>query len=80
MRAKYGVVDADIYNFDETGFRMGVICPRIVVTRADRRGRSKAVQPGNREWATAIVCINSEGEHPTFFSSTGRQPPRQLVY
>jgi hypothetical protein len=33
----------------------------MVVTRADRRGQSKAIQPGNREWATAIVCINGEG-------------------
>jgi len=33
----------------------------MVVTRADRRGRVKGVQPGNREWATAIVCINGEG-------------------
>lgn len=40
---------------------MGVICLGMVVTRADRRGRGKAVQPGNREWATAIVCVNSEG-------------------
>jgi DDE superfamily endonuclease/helix-turn-helix, Psq domain len=61
MRAKYGVLDCDFYNFDETGFMMGVICPAMVVTRADRRGRGKAVQPGNREWATAIACINSEG-------------------
>ena len=61
MRAKYGVLDCDFYNFDETGFMMGVICPGMVVTRADRRGRGKAVQPGNREWATAIVCINGEG-------------------
>jgi hypothetical protein len=61
MRAKYGVVDSDFYNFDETGFMMGQICPGMVVTRADRRGKSKAVQPGNREWATAIVAINGEG-------------------
>ena len=40
---------------------MGVICARMVVTRADRRGKGKAVQPGNREWATAIICINGEG-------------------
>ena len=40
---------------------MGVICPRMVVTRADRRSRGKAVQPSNREWATAIVCVNSKG-------------------
>jgi hypothetical protein len=61
MRAKYGILDYDFYNFDETGFMMGVICPAMVVTRADRRGRGKAVQPGNREWAIAIACINSEG-------------------
>jgi hypothetical protein len=61
MRAKYGIHDCDFYNFDETGFMMGVICASMVVTRADRRGRGKAVQPGNREWATAIECINGEG-------------------
>jgi hypothetical protein len=61
MRAKYSIQDCDFYNFDETGFMMGVICPSMVVTRADRRGRGKAVQPGNREWATAIVCVNSKG-------------------
>ncbi|KFY24886.1 hypothetical protein V493_04968 [Pseudogymnoascus sp. VKM F-4281 (FW-2241)] len=33
----------------------------MVVTRADRRGRAKGVQPGNREWATAIICVNGEG-------------------
>jgi transcriptional regulator with XRE-family HTH domain len=49
MRAKYGVLDCDFYNFDETGFMIGIICPVIVVTRADRRSRGKAVQPGNRE-------------------------------
>jgi hypothetical protein len=62
MRAKYGIQDCDFYNFDETGFMMGVICPGMIVTRADRRGRGKAVQPGNREWATAIVCVNGEGK------------------
>jgi hypothetical protein len=61
MRAKYGVLDCDFYNFDETGFMIGVICLGMVVIRADRRSRGKAVQPGNREWATAIACINSEG-------------------
>jgi hypothetical protein len=61
MQAKYGIQDGDFYNFDETGFMMGVISPAMVVTRADRRGRGKAVQPGNREWATAIACINAEG-------------------
>ena len=40
---------------------IGVICASMVVTRADRRGRGKAIQLGNREWATVITCINSEG-------------------
>ena len=61
MRAKYGVVDGDFYNFDETGFMMGMICPSMVVTRSDRRGKSKAIQPGNREWATVITCISGDG-------------------
>jgi hypothetical protein len=61
------VVDTDIYNFDETGFMMGVICPGMVVTRADRRGGVKTVQLGNREWTTAILCINGEGEDVPLF-------------
>jgi hypothetical protein len=61
MRAKYGIQERDFYNFDETGFMMGVICGSMVVTRADRRGRSKQLQPGNREWATAIECVASDG-------------------
>jgi hypothetical protein len=35
MRAKYGVLDYNFYNFDETSFMMGVICPVMVVTHAD---------------------------------------------
>jgi hypothetical protein len=48
--AKYGIVDADIYNFDETGFMMGVLSTAMVVTSSQRSGRAKAKQPGNREW------------------------------
>ena len=61
MRTKYGIQDCDFYNFDETGFMMGVICSSMVVTCADRRGRGKQLQPGNREWATAIECVSSDG-------------------
>ena len=43
MKAKYSILDCDLYNFDETGFMIGVICAAMVVTRADRRGRGKAV-------------------------------------
>ncbi|KAJ3453749.1 hypothetical protein MRS44_018381 [Fusarium solani] len=59
--AKYGITLADIYNFDEAGFMMGMIASEMVVTSADRRERPKSVQPGNREWATVIQAINAEG-------------------
>ena len=32
----------------------------MVFTRAYRQGRSKAIRPSNREWATAIICVNGE--------------------
>jgi hypothetical protein len=60
--AKYGIQSDDIWNFDETGFMMGVISSGIVVTSLERRGRLKSVQPGNREWVTAIQAINAEGQ------------------
>lgn len=59
--AKYGITLADIYNFDETGFMLGLIASGMVVTSAERRGRPKSAQPGNREWITVIQAINAEG-------------------
>ena len=59
---KYGIAKEDIYNMDETGFQMGVISTAKVICRADTRdSRAKAVQPGNREWATAIIAVNTSG-------------------
>ena len=46
---KYGIVDADIYNFDETRFMIGIISTVMVVTSSERAGRAKAKQPGNRK-------------------------------
>ena len=40
---------------------MGVIGGTIVVTGSERRGRRKKVQPGNREWSTAINSISGDG-------------------
>ena len=56
-----GVLECDIYNFDETGFQMGIASTAKVVTRSDRKNRPVVVQPGNREWVTVIECINSIG-------------------
>jgi hypothetical protein len=59
--AKYGIRSDDIWNFDETGFMMGIIQSGMVVTGTNRRGKPKSVQPGNREWITVIQAINAEG-------------------
>lgn len=59
--AKYGIQEEDIYNFDETGFQMGVITTAKVVTGSERAGKPVCVQPGNREWVTVIESISSCG-------------------
>jgi hypothetical protein len=52
--AKYGIDELDMWNFDETGFIMGVISSAIVVTTSNRQGRAKMRQSGNWEWGTVI--------------------------
>jgi len=60
--AKWGIQPEDIYNFDETGFQMGVITTAKVVTSVERsRTRPRSIQPGNRQWTTAIECIGATG-------------------
>lgn len=59
--AKYGIDVGDIYNFDETGFLMGMIASGMVIIGSERRAKPKSVQPGNREWITVIQAINAEG-------------------
>jgi hypothetical protein len=58
-RAKYGILNEDVYNFDEASFIIGKITTQLVVTGLERRGRPKAIQPGNREWTTVIQGINA---------------------
>ena len=62
MIAKYGILESDIYNFDETGFQMGVVRLERVVTGTDKRNRPKTIQPGNREWVTIIQGIGALGQ------------------
>jgi hypothetical protein len=40
---------------------IGKITTQLVVTASERRGRPKAVEPGNREWVTLIAAINAAG-------------------
>jgi hypothetical protein len=41
MKAKYGIVDEDMYNFDESGFLMGKILSQLVVTGLEKPGKRK---------------------------------------
>ncbi|ODQ69900.1 hypothetical protein LIPSTDRAFT_31401, partial [Lipomyces starkeyi NRRL Y-11557] len=60
--AKYGITENDIWNFDETGFAMGLISTAKVVTSTDRsESRPRMIQRGNREWVTIIEAISSRG-------------------
>jgi predicted HTH domain antitoxin len=58
---QHGIALEDIYNFDETGFTMGLVATAKVVTRAEMLSQPFLIQPGNREWVTSIECINSTG-------------------
>jgi hypothetical protein len=41
LRSKNGIQDEDIYNFNKTGFAMGLIATARVITRAEITGRPK---------------------------------------
>jgi hypothetical protein len=71
--AKYGVLEEDIFNFDETGFQMGVISTSKVITTSDRKGRPRTKQPGNRKWVTVIEAISAKGQAiPPFIIFDGK--------
>ena len=61
VKAKYGILDDDIYNFDKTGFMIGIIFPGMVVMTSEGCGKAKLSQPGNRKWATVIQGVNALG-------------------
>jgi hypothetical protein len=40
---KYGILEEDIYNFNETGFQMGVIATVKVVSGRERAGKAVVI-------------------------------------
>jgi hypothetical protein len=56
---KYSVIEEDIFNFDETGFQIGVISTSKVITTSDRKGRLKTKQLENQKWVTTIKAVNT---------------------
>ena len=43
IKAKYGITDDDSYNFNKTGFQIGVISSQVVITGTERRNQPKAI-------------------------------------
>ena len=58
---EYGISEDDIWNFDETGFAMGLCSTSKVITSIERSERPRRVIQGNREWVSIIECIGSRG-------------------
>jgi len=56
----YGIAQADVYNMDETGFRIGCLNGRIVITHASTKAVYLA-DPEVRDWVTTIETISASG-------------------
>jgi hypothetical protein len=62
MKAKYGTMDEDTWNFNESGFMMG-----------KKPGKQKKLQPGDREWITLVEGVSATGRSiPPFLIFTGK--------
>jgi hypothetical protein len=52
---------------------MGLIQSGIVIIGAERQGKLKSVQLGNRKWITVIQAISAKGQLiPPFIISAGQ--------
>ena len=53
-KQKWGIVDDNIYNFNETSFMIGKILLQLVIIGLEGYGKKKRIQLGNHKWVTAI--------------------------
>lgn len=58
---KYGITSEDIYNFDKSGYAIGINSIQIIITSAKYHGRRVILQPGNGECVSAIEYIGACG-------------------
>jgi DDE superfamily endonuclease/Tc5 transposase-like DNA-binding protein len=74
-----GILPDDIWNMDETGFRIGIGKDQLVVTR--KRRVTYLGSPSNRESATLIEYISATGNHlpPLIIMSGERHMSRWYV-
>lgn len=56
---KYAIKPADIYNFDETGFRIGIGRHQKIITR-DLKAKSYIKSSTNRDYVTVIETISAD--------------------
>lgn len=85
----YRILNADSYNFNKTGFIMGVAATLKVITSSNTIRRAIAIQLGNRKQVTAIKGINvTRFSIPPFLILAGKLhqaawyrclPPNQVI-
>jgi hypothetical protein len=61
----FGIDSDDIWNFDETGFRIGVGRDQLVITKQQRQ--LYLGHPTNRELVTAVEAVSAGGAHISLF-------------
>lgn len=73
----HGIHKDDIYNFDESGFRIGYCQNTMVVTSTERKQRPKALVSDSTQWTTVIAAINSQGwSVPPYILFSGKEMNR----
>lgn len=60
LRERYNVFDEDIWNFDETGFQIGVGKSQWIVT-SSRTKRHFLISDNNREYVSAVEAVSATG-------------------
>jgi hypothetical protein len=59
-KARLGIRDENVYNFDETGFRIDCQSARTVLVPIEMKTFYMA-DPGNRDLITSVECVSAEG-------------------
>jgi hypothetical protein len=61
-KEKWGILDDDVYNFDETGCQIGITAGgRVIIPETERHDFVN--DPDNRELVTSVECFSSTGYH-----------------
>jgi hypothetical protein len=58
---KYGILPDDLYNMNETGFRISCGRAHKIITRRNKQKRFYLIDPDNRESITSIETICADG-------------------